>query len=77
MKIGARTFKTGLAVLLALIIPELIGLGDSVGLTATAVILTMMPSVQETFDKIGSRMISNIIGGLIAFVISNFFGIVT
>lgn len=74
MKIGARTFKTGLAVLLALIIPELIGLGDSVGLTATAVILTMMPSVQETFDKIGSRMISNIIGGLIAFVISNFFG---
>src|SRR5690625_7744379 len=34
----------------------------------------MIPSVKETIDKIGSRIISNIIGGLIAFVISNFFG---
>jgi|SRR5699024_6138881 len=74
LKIGARTFKTGLAVLLALIIPRLIGLGDSVGLTAAAVIFSMMPSVQETFDKIGSRMVSNIIGGVIAFLVANFFG---
>lgn len=74
LKIGARTFKTGLAILLAMIVPDLIGLGDSVGLTAAAVIFSMMPSVQETFDKIGSRMVSNIIGGIIAFIVSNFFG---
>jgi len=74
LRIGARTFKTGLAIYLAMIVPELIGLGDSVGLTAAAVIFSMMPSVQETFDKIGSRMVSNIIGGIIALVVSNYFG---
>lgn len=74
LKIGARTFKTSLAILLAMIIPRYIGLEDGVGLAAAAVIFSMMPSVQETFDKIGSRMISNIIGGIIAFLISNYIG---
>ena len=74
LKIGARTFETSLAILLAMIIPRYIGLEDGVGLAAAAVIFSMMPSVQETFDKIGSRMISNIIGGIIAFLISNYIG---
>lgn len=74
MKIGARTFKTGLAVFIALILPNFVGLGDSVSLTVAAVIFTMMPSVQETFNQIGRRMISNIIGGLIAYIVFNFFG---
>lgn len=74
VKIGARTFKTGLAVLLALIIPPLLGLEDSVGLTTAAVVFSMMPSVQETFNTTKNRIVANIIGGLIAFIVSNFFG---
>ncbi len=74
LKIGARTFKTALAILLALILPRFIGLGDSVGLTAAAVVFTMMPSVQETFDKIGGRIVSTIIGGVIAYLVSNYLG---
>lgn len=74
LKIGARTFKTGLAVFLATIIPPLVGLGDSIGLTAAAVIFSMMPSVQETFNTMRNRIVANVIGGIIAFIVSNFFG---
>lgn len=74
MKIGARTFKTGLAVLLAMIIPALIGLEDSVGLTTAAVIFSMQPSVQETFITTRNRLVANIIGGVIAYFVANFFG---
>lgn len=74
MKIGARTFKTGLAILIALILPNLVGLSDSVSLTVAAVVFTMMPSVQETFNQIGRRIVSNIIGGLIAYIVFNFLG---
>lgn len=74
LKIGARTFKTGLAVLFATIIPPLVGLGDSIGLTAAAVVLSMMPSVQETFNTTRNRIVANIIGGIIAYIVSNFFG---
>ena len=74
LKIGARTFKTALAVLLAMLLPPLIGLGDSVGLTAAAVIFSMQPSVQETFITTRNRVVANTIGGLIAFLVVNFVG---
>ncbi len=74
MKIGARTFKTGLAILLSFIIPPLIGLQDSIGLAAAAVVFSMQPSVQETFVKTRDRLIANIIGGVIAYVVANFLG---
>lgn len=74
MKIGARTFKTGLAILLALIIPGLLGIDDGVGLTAAAVIFSMMPSVQRTFTSMNNRLIANIIGGIIAYVVTRFLG---
>jgi len=74
VKIGARTLKTGFAILLGMIIPPLIGLGDSRGLTASAVIFSMQPSVQETFVKTRDRLIANIIGGIIAFVVASYFG---
>ena len=72
LKIGARTFKTALAVLLAMLLLPLIGLGDSVGLTAAAVIFSMQPSVQETFITTRNRVVANTIGGLIAFLVVNF-----
>lgn len=74
MKIGARTFKTALAILLAILIPPLVGLGDSVTLATSAVIFSMMPSVQETFETTMNRFIANIIGGIIAFLVYTFFG---
>ena len=74
LKIGARTFKTALAVLLAMLLPPLIGLGDSVGLTVAAVIFSMQPSVQETFITTRNRVVANTIGGLIAFLVVNFVG---
>lgn len=74
LKIGARTFKTGLAILLGLIIPPLLGLSNSVGLAASAVIFSMQPSVQETFLKTRNRLIANIIGGVIAFFVANYLG---
>jgi len=74
VKIGARTLKTALAILLALIIPQFIGLGDSAGLAATAVIFSMLPSVQESFVKMRDRLIANIIGGVIAYVVMVYFG---
>lgn len=74
LKIGARTLKTALAILLAILIPNLLGLEDSIGLTTAAVVFSMMPSVQETFIKTRDRLISNIIGGIIAFIVSNFLG---
>lgn len=74
LKIGARTFKTGLAVFLAIIIPPLIGLEDSVGLATASVVFSMQPSVQETFEKTRNRVIANAIGGLIAYIVARFLG---
>lgn len=74
LKIGARTFKTALAILLGFIIPPLLGLEDSIGLAAAAVIFSMQPSVQETFIQTQNRVISNIIGGIIAFLVANYLG---
>jgi uncharacterized membrane protein YgaE (UPF0421/DUF939 family) len=74
VKIGARTIKTALALLLALIIPSHIGLGDSTGLAAAAVILSMKPSVAETFETTRDRLLSNIIGGVIAYLFAYFLG---
>lgn len=74
MKIGARTFKTALAILIAILLPPLVGLGDSVTLATSAVIFSMMPSVQETFDTTRNRFVANIIGGIIAYLVYSFFG---
>ena len=74
VKIGARTLKTAFAILLGLIIPPLVGLGDSIGLATSSVIFSMKPSVQETFDKTRSRLIANIIGGVIAYFVARFLG---
>lgn len=74
LKIGARTFKTSLAVFLAMMIPPLIGLDDSVGLTTASVIFSMQPSVQETFVQTRNRLVANIIGGVIAYLVVNYLG---
>lgn len=74
LKIGARTFKTALAILLALIIAPMLGLEDSTSMATTAVIFSMMPSVRETFRTTSNRIIANIIGGVIAFLVFSFLG---
>lgn len=74
LKIGARTFKTGLAILLALTLPGILGLEDGVGLATSAVVFSMMPSVHQTFQKTSNRLVANIIGGFIAFIVSKYLG---
>ena len=74
LKIGARTFKTAFAILVALVIAPTVGLEGSADMATTAVIFSMMPSVQETFKKTYNRIIANIIGGVIAFLVFTFLG---
>lgn len=66
LKIGARTFKTSLAVFLSLMIPYLLGLEEASNLAATSAVFSMQASVKASADNVLNRIIANIIGGLIA-----------
>lgn len=66
VKIGARIFKTALAIFLALIIPHLLGIGEGANLAATSVVFSMLASIKETVEYVLNRMIANVIGGIIA-----------
>lgn len=68
MKIGARVFKTGLAVTLSIIISSLLIPDNSPSLAAIAAITTTMPTVRRSFDMFKRRILANTIGGIIAVV---------
>lgn len=66
MKIGARVLKTGLAITLSIylawfFLPE--GYGS---LAAIGASLSTQPSIKQSFQTLTSRIISNIVGGVIA-----------
>ncbi|THF78006.1 FUSC family protein [Cohnella fermenti] len=65
MTIGARVFKTGVAVALALWIGELIGLGSPL-LAAITAIFTIQPSIYRSWMQIVDQLQSNVIGAAIA-----------
>lgn len=78
-KIGMRTIKTVMAVILTLAISELFNLRSSL-LASIAAIVTMESSVSESFTAGKNRMYGTILGGVIALGISlilpsNFFTI--
>lgn len=73
MRIGARTFKTSLAVFLSLLIPTLLGLND-VSLAAISVVSSMQPSVKKSFIELRDRVFANTIGGVVAIVMVIMFG---
>ncbi|MEC6747372.1 aromatic acid exporter family protein [Marinilactibacillus sp. XAAS-LB27] len=66
MKIGARTFKTGLAVFLALAIPSLLNISEGVPLAGISAVVSMQPSVKKSFQTLKDRLLANIIGGVVA-----------
>lgn len=74
MRIGARTVKTGLAIILALYIPYILGIEEAMSLSAIAAITSLKPSVRSSFDSYFQRLMGNAIGGILAIFMSYFFG---
>ncbi|WP_208559916.1 FUSC family protein [Marinilactibacillus kalidii] len=66
MKIGARTFKSGLAVFLALSIPTLLNISEGVPLAGISAVVSMQPSVKKSFQTLKDRILANVIGGIVA-----------
>ena len=64
MRIGARVFKTGLAVTIAVIIAQLLFPGESPSLAGIGAITAMMPSMRTSYDIMRRRILSTTIGGL-------------
>lgn len=74
MKIGARTFKTGLAIFLSLWIPTTFGMPEAATLAGISVITSMQPSVKKSFHTLRDRVFANTIGGVVAVIIASLFG---
>lgn len=73
MKIGARVFKTGLAITLAICISMMITKGDGI-LAGLAAVYSTQPSVRKSYELFFQRVVSNIVGGIIAVVVTAFLG---
>lgn len=65
MKLGARIFKTALAVILAFYISEWLKL-DSALFAAIASVLAVQPSLHRSFTYMKEQVISNLIGAMFA-----------
>lgn len=74
MKIGARTFKTAIAVFIAVYIPNALGLPELNVLSGLAVVASIQPSVKRSYITLRDRVLSNLIGGVLAFVTATYFG---
>jgi len=74
MKIGARTFKTSIAVFFALLIPTFLGMYDALSLAGISVVASMQPSVKRSFFTFRDRLVANTIGGVVAVVMALGFG---
>lgn len=73
MKLGARIFKTGLAVVLALMIGELLNLPTPV-FAAIAAVFAIQPSIYRSYLTILEQVQGNVIGAIIAIVFVLLFG---
>lgn len=69
MKLGARTFKTGLAVALSMLISQLLGLGEGGVIAGISAIYSTQPSLGRSFDNLKSRLMANTIGGVVAVLV--------
>ncbi len=74
MKIGARTVKTGLAIILSLYVPYILGLEGAMSLSAIAAISSLKPSVRSSIESYLQRLMGNAVGGILAIFMSYFFG---
>ncbi|GAK13472.1 aromatic acid exporter family protein [Geomicrobium sp. JCM 19039] len=73
MRLGARIFKTGLAIMLALYAAEWLGLEPAffAGLTAA---FAIQPSIYKTYQTILEQLQANVIGAILAIVFGLAFG---
>lgn len=74
MKIGARTFKTGLAVALSLLVPNLFGFPDGMILAGISAVFAMQPSPKRQWVQVRNRILGNTIGGIVAVIFTLLFG---
>ncbi|GAB2317790.1 aromatic acid exporter family protein [Alkalibacterium sp. s-m-22] len=74
MKIGARTFKTSLAVFLSLLIPLTLGFEEGASLAGISVVASMQPSVKKSYQTLVDRLVANTIGGFVAVLMTSAFG---
>lgn len=74
MKIGARTFKTAVAIFIAVYIPVLINLPELTVLSGLAVVASIQPSVKRSYITLRDRVLANAIGGLLAFITATYLG---
>ena len=67
MRLGARIFKTGIAIILAMsiasLLPDNIGLKTLAGVSA---VVAMQPSVYRSIKTVSEQAIGNVIGALLA-----------
>ncbi|MCC3374762.1 aromatic acid exporter family protein [Cohnella sp. REN36] len=73
MKIGARVFKTGLAVAISLWVGELVGLQSPL-IAAIAAIVMIQPSIYRSWVQVLQQLQSNLIGACMALLAVWLFG---
>lgn len=70
MRIGARTLKTGIAVTIALLIPQLLNMPTGSTLAAISAVFALQPSVMRSITTLRNRLLANLIGGIIAIIVT-------
>lgn len=73
MKLGARVLKTGVAIVFALFLAELLGLPSPI-FAGIAAIFAIQPSIYRSYLTIIEQMQANLIGATIAVIFSLVFG---
>ena len=73
MKLGARVLKTGVAIVFALFIAELLHLPNPV-FAGIAAIFAIQPSIYRSFQTILEQIQGNLIGAIVAIIFSLLFG---
>lgn len=73
MKLGARAFKTGLAVTLSIILAQFIA-SDAGVIAGLSAVPSTQPSVAKSYTTMRNRLVANTIGGFLAAIISTTIG---
>ena len=73
MKLGARVLKTGVAIVFALFIAELLSLPSPV-FAGIAAIFAIQPSIYRSYQTILEQIQGNLIGAVVAIIFSLLFG---
>ncbi|TDM00768.1 FUSC family protein [Macrococcus carouselicus] len=73
MKLGARIFKTGIAIMLALFVAEMIGTPGYV-VAGISALFAMQPSVYQSYKSVLENLQGNSTGALLAIIAVQMFG---